>query len=99
MLIQFYDAVRLIGVLATRRRWIALALYCVLLAFFFGWWATIVPRNDLNWAPDVARNVTATIGGDYIEIKNVRNFVWRTEIDFDQNWEERSYRISQVSDV
>src|SRR5690242_17292145 len=45
----------LVGVLATRRRWIALALYCLLLAFFFGWWATIVPRNDLNWAPDVAR--------------------------------------------
>src|SRR4051795_40512 len=89
----------LIGGLATKRRWIAFAVYCVLLISFLGWWATIVPRNDRKWAPDVARNVTATIDDDRLKIMNVRNFIWRTTTDFDQNWEKRTYQISQVSDV
>ena len=89
----------LIGGLATRRRWIALVLYCLFLASFLGWWETIVPRNDRHWAPDAARNVTATIDGDRIEITNVRNFRWRTAADFDQNWEKRTYQMSQISDV
>jgi len=89
----------LIGGLATKWRWIAFAVYCLLLVSFLGWWATIMPRNDRNWAPDVASNVTATFDGDRVEITNVRNFVWRTATDFDQHWEKRTYRISQVSDV
>src|SRR4051794_3735104 len=63
----------LVGGLAIKRRWIALALYYLFLVVFIGWWATIVPRNERKWAPDVARNVTATIDGDRIEITNVRN--------------------------
>src|SRR5690349_20449836 len=86
----------LIGGLATKRRWMALALYCFLFVSFLSGWATIVPRNDRKWAPDVARNVTATMDGDHVEITNVRNFVWRTERDFDQKWEKRTYQISQV---
>jgi len=89
----------LVGGLVTKRRGVALALYCLLFISFLGWWATIVPRNDRTWAPDVARNATATIDGDRLEIINVRNFVWRTTTDFDQNWEKRTYQISQVSDV
>ena len=75
----------LVGGLATNRPWIALSLYCLLLAAFIGWWAALVPSNDRKWAPDVARNLTATIDGDHVEIANLRNFTWRTVTDFDQN--------------
>jgi hypothetical protein len=49
--------------LLTPRRWLALTVYSASIALFFGWWATITPTNDRNWAPDVARTVTATIDG------------------------------------
>jgi hypothetical protein len=32
-------------------------------------------------------------------ISNVRNFTWRSETDFDQIWEQRTYNLSRVHDV
>jgi hypothetical protein len=85
--------------LATPRRWLALAAYAASFALFLAWWATIKPTNDRNWAPDVARTVTATIDGDRLVVKNVRNFTWRSDTDFDQRWEQRTYNLSHVTDV
>jgi hypothetical protein len=58
---------------ANPRRWLAVAM-AASFALFLGWWATITPTNNRNWAPDVARTVTATIDGDRLEVKNVRKF-------------------------
>jgi hypothetical protein len=85
--------------LATRRRWVAFTIYAPGIALFFVWWATITATNNRNWAPDVARTVTATIDGDRLVVSNVRNFTWRSETDFDQRWEQRTYDLSHVTDV
>jgi Domain of unknown function (DUF4105) len=85
--------------LATPRRWLAVALYAVVIAAELAWWSTITPSNDRDWQPDVARNVTATIDGDRLVVNNVRNFTWRSDTDFDQRWEQRTYSLSQVHDV
>jgi Domain of unknown function (DUF4105) len=92
-------AVVVAACLAMPRRWRALAVYTGAFALFLGWWATITPANDRNWAPDVARTVTATIDGDRLVVSNVRNFAWRSDTDFDQRWEQRTYSLSQVTDV
>jgi hypothetical protein len=92
-------ALVVVACLATPRRWLALAVYAVSFALFLAWWTTITPTNDRNWAPDVARTVTATIDGDRLVVKNVRNFTWRSDIDFDQRWEQRTYDLSHVHDV
>jgi hypothetical protein len=47
----------------------------------------------------VARSVTATIEGDRVVVNNVRNFTWRSDTDFDPLWEQRTYRLSHVTDV
>ena len=78
---------------------LALAVYAASFALFLAWWATIRPTNDRNWTPDVARTVTATIDGDRLVVKNVRNFTWRSDTDFDQRWEQRTYNLSNVTDV
>jgi hypothetical protein len=92
-------AVAVVACLATPRRWLALAVYAASFALFLAWWATIKPTSDRDWSPDVARTVTATIDGDRLVFKNVRNFTWRSDTDFDQRWEQRTYNLSHVTDV
>ncbi|HME20353.1 MAG TPA: DUF4105 domain-containing protein [Acetobacteraceae bacterium] len=92
-------AVVTVGCLATSRRWLALAVYAALFAVVLGWWTTIVPSNDRDWTPDVARSVTAAVDGDRLVVDNVRNFTWRSDTDFDQRWEQRTYNLSHVTNV
>jgi hypothetical protein len=87
------------GVLATSWRWLAVAIYATVFVLILVWWSTVLPSNDRDWQPDVARNVTATIDGDHLVVDNVRNFAWRSDTDFDQRWEQRTYILSQVHDV
>ena len=87
------------GYLATSRRWIALAAYACLCAVVLAWWTTMRPSNDGDWAPDVARSVTGTIDGDRLTVNNVRNFSWRSDVDFDQRWERRNYSLSRLANV
>lgn len=92
-------ALVVVACIVTPRRWLALAVYAVAVTFYLAWWATIRPTNDRNWAPDVARSVTATIDGDRLVVDNVRNFTWRSDTDFDQRWEQRTYNLSHLTDV
>jgi Domain of unknown function (DUF4105) len=88
-----------VAFLATRRRWIIAGIYSATVGAFLVWWATITPTNDRHWAPDVARAVTATIDGDRVVVDNVRNFTWRSDVDFDQHWEQRTYSLSHLTNV
>jgi Domain of unknown function (DUF4105) len=92
-------ALVVVAFVATPRRWFAFAVYAAAFALFLVWWATIRPTNDRNWAPEVARTATATIDGDRLVVRNVRNFAWRSDTDFDQRWEERTYDLSHVTNV
>jgi hypothetical protein len=52
------------------------------------------PRNDRAWLADVARTPYATFdAGDenIVTIHNVRNFEYRSETDFTERWEDRTY--------
>jgi hypothetical protein len=44
----------------------------------------------------VARLAHATIAGDRLTIGNVRNFDYRSETDFIEHWETRSYDLGQL---
>jgi len=92
-------AVATVTSLVTSRRRLAFTVYAGVIAVVFGWWSTIRPANDRDWQPDVARNATATIDNDHLVVHNVRNFNWRSDQDFDQRWEQRSYDLLQLHDV
>ncbi|MBC7522548.1 MAG: DUF4105 domain-containing protein [Sandarakinorhabdus sp.] len=79
-----------------RRRTAMLALLATLWVGLLSWWSTILPSTDRDWQPDVARVADARIDGDVVTVRNVRNFEWRSDSDFDQRWETRTYRLSQL---
>jgi hypothetical protein len=82
-----------------RRCWLALLAYSLALAALFVWWSGIEPRNDRDWAPDVARTLTGTIDGHSVHLTNARNFDWRSDSDFTERWEERTYDLDQLDSL
>jgi hypothetical protein len=60
------------------------------------WWASIPPRNDRQWYRDVARLAHVTFDGDLVTIANVRNFNYRSETDYTERWETRTYDLGQA---
>lgn len=95
-------AVAALGVfwLCWRRRWrfgwLAMA---VLLAVVALWWNSIQPREDRDWRPEVAYNVTSTEAGGLITLDHVRNFDWKTETDFTERWESRTVNPDDITSV
>jgi hypothetical protein len=82
--------------LVLRRSWRAALIYAVAYAIFLGWSASISASNDKNWAADVAHGITGTIDGDRLSASNVRNFSWRSEADYTERWEQRTYDLSKL---
>ena len=89
-------AALLAALLRRRMRWRAVLIYAVAYAIFLGWSSSISASNDKNWAADVAHGITGTIDGDRLSVRNLRNFGWRTEADFAQRWEQRTYDLSKL---
>ncbi len=63
------------------------------------WWSSILPSNTRDWTPDVARTARATFDGNHVTIQNVRNFNYRSENDYDQRWETRTYDLDRIQGV
>jgi hypothetical protein len=63
------------------------------------WWSSIPPSNTRDWTPDVARTARATFDGSHVTIQNVRNFNYRSENDYDQRWETRTYDLDHIQGV
>jgi hypothetical protein len=66
------------------------------------WWMTILPSNDRDWQPDVARLLTAEIDPDdpsRVVLRNVRNFDWRTPTEAIERWERREYDLDAVESM
>ncbi len=82
--------------LAVRPRRRAYVAFLVLFAVVLGWWLSLSPSNDRDWQPDVAQLPTAEIRGDMLTIRNLRNFDYRTETDFTERWETRTYDLSKL---
>jgi hypothetical protein len=95
-LVAGFDLTALAAVLGARRGLrIVLAMCLVVLC----WWLSLAPRNDRDWQPDVARPPTAELHGDLLTVHDVRNFNYRSETDFTEHWENRTYDLSRLRGV
>src|SRR4029453_3108444 len=65
-----------------KKRWRTLLVYLGVFATLVLWFFAIPPSNHRLWAPEVAVLASATVQGHLVEIKNIRNFDYRTATDF-----------------
>ena len=82
-----------------RWRWRALAAYFALFAAVVTWWRGIEPSNDRDWQPDVARLAHATIEGDMVTVRNIRNFTYRSETDYTPAYYDKTFDLSKLEGV
>ena len=75
------------------------AVLFVVLSVGFGWYQTLKPQEDRNWAFDVAHGVEARADGEKVRLGNVRNFDWITEGTANESWEARSYDLEKLDSV
>ncbi|MCD9029037.1 DUF4105 domain-containing protein [Luteimonas sp. BDR2-5] len=85
-----------VGLMRARRRATLLAFGAAAVALL-GWWSTLAPSHDRDWADDVARLLEADVDGSRVTLRNVRNFHWRSETDYDIRWETRSYDLDRLA--
>src|SRR5215831_3454046 len=55
-----------------------------------------VPRTIRAGRADVAHGITGIVEGDRLSSSNVRNFSWRTEAEYTERWEQRTYDLSKL---
>jgi len=74
----------------------SLVIWVVALGVILYWWSTLVPTNDADWQPDVARLAWGEVNGDRLTIHNLRNADYRTEQDYTVRYEDRTYDLSKL---
>lgn len=79
----------------------AAALLCYLAAFglFTLWWTAIEASNDRNWLPDVAVLPSAQVDGGKVTVRNIRNFAYATETDYQPRYYDKTYDLAQLDSV
>jgi hypothetical protein len=63
------------------------------------WWICIPPSHNRPWRPEVAVMPRAIMDGDRVRFTNFRNFVYRSEDDFDVKYGEREVSLANLVSV
>jgi hypothetical protein len=83
-----------------RRRLAILGAVAAALALPFGYVRIFEkPTNERDWSPDQKVLARASIEGDRATIQNVRNFLYRTDHDFEARYETRSYDLRRLDSL
>ena len=80
-------------------RWRGAIAVTLAFAAVLYWWLSLEPRLDRDWAPEYAELPHAEFRGDLVTIRNLRNFVYRSETDFDPHWETRTVDVAKLNGV
>jgi hypothetical protein len=74
----------------------ALLVFAVACAVLLTWFFSRRPTNDRRWAPEVAVLATATVNGDLVEIRNIRNFDYQSETEFTPRYYDRTFDLGKL---
>lgn len=79
-----------------RFRWHMLTLFAILFICVVFWWLRIQPSNDRQWLQDVDKLAYATIEGDLVTVRNVRNFDYKSEFDYLPSYYTKTYNLNKL---
>lgn len=74
-----------------------LITYVLMLLVAAMWFMSLRPNAERQWQDDVAQVFWYDKNGQHITLHNVRNFAWRTEQNYDINWQTRTYDLSKLN--
>ena len=77
-------------------------LFVLITIIIYSIWSRIrhlTPSNDLSWVNENKYTAFAEINNDEVVLKNIRNFNWRTTKDFDEQWIEKKFKISDCTKI
>ena len=70
--------------------------FAMLFVGLLGWWGSLKPSHERAWIPELARLPQMILADGRLTVSNLRHFTWRSESDYDQRWETRSYDLSRL---
>jgi Domain of unknown function (DUF4105) len=79
----------------SRARWVFLALFSVVVA----WFLLTPPSNQRDWQPDVAVLPYADVKGNEVTIHNIRNCDYRTETDYTVGHYDKTFDLGKLQSV
>lgn len=77
----------------------ALSFYGIVLSAFFLWYSTIKPSNDRAWQKDVVLLPYAVQNENLLTLFNIRNFTYRSEMDYDVHYYDKTFDLDKLSGV
>ncbi|MDH0031062.1 MULTISPECIES: DUF4105 domain-containing protein [unclassified Acinetobacter] len=92
-LIGFYVS----GHLFSRRT--DIIIYCLVFACSLGWYFSLDARQDRDWNPEVAEQLSYEKHGDLVTLHKVRNFDWHEDGSYDIRWEDRHIDLNKITGV
>jgi hypothetical protein len=73
--------------------------FLAVFAWIAVWWMSIPASNDRSWQRDVAVLPFADVAGDLVTLHNIRNLNYRTEVDFDVSYYDRTFDLRKLDSV
>ena len=80
------------------RKRTAYGAFIICVAVLIGW-LQIKPSHDRKWMASVAKLPVASIKGNEVRIKNIRNFDYRTEKDFTIRYYDKTFDLNEIRTV
>ncbi|WP_428354613.1 DUF4105 domain-containing protein [Methyloprofundus sp.] len=62
-------------------------------------WMNMPASNDRDWMPSVAKSPYAITQGNQVAVHNIRNFDYRTEFDFSENYYDKTYNLDDLESL
>jgi hypothetical protein len=76
----------------------SLLSFCLFVVLIL-WWQTLKPTNNKDWAADVAQISHGEIKGAVLTMYGVRNFEYKSEQLYYQDWETRRYDLNNLQGI
>ncbi len=74
-------------------------MHLLLFIVILGWYCSITPSNQRDWQADAAVLSSASIEGNTVTVRNIRNFEYRSETDYTPSYYDRRFDLDKLEGV